>query len=1026
MARVPRFNGSGSLSQVAADPGPTSAAGAGFGALAELARVGADFVKPKAIENAKIRGTEAVYRDANGQLKIDEKNVLGGELADAHNSAAYAKYLSQRSIDIRDTMTELAVQHQYNPAAFREGADAYLSLLREEEGVPALLREDVISQAEREASVRFNGLMVSEVDRTNREADVQTKAHRDTMADDYINLVMNGDTEGAAAKYAEMQALTDFRASAPYITETPAQSEAYLRGTRGAGRAALLTRRLEDLEGARSITPEERAEVQTLLDDPDIDPRTRMRLYGATQGRLQGIDGRAAADALAGTEISDAVRNFTGGSGLSGVVAAGAGWTEVTLPDGTTERREGTRAWRNNNPGNIEYGPFARSLGAVGTDGRFAVFPSYEAGRAAKEALLFESPSYRDLTINGAINRYAPPNENDTNRYSATVAEAAGVSLDTPLSELSQDQRTAVLDAMERVEGFQEGRVTTRASGPAAPDLDANRQAMTDAGISVTPGAEFFAGAFGVSDATALFSADPETPASEVLSEELIEANPVLSSMTVEQAQAWADRKAVVKSSDIAARRTQIDQIEDPEVRRIALNALNDHYNQRRRSEDASALEYEERLNAEDDTLTEREIMSDHSLSDQGQKALLSTLRKQREDQIAAAETIANLNNPEFTWDAYDSGQRNSVDAAYKMMIGDADPLSVDGQTAAAQVTLRSGFMPKSIFNAIRGAVNSGDPERMGAALEFAGQITDQMPGAMRPYGSDSEVVKALDDYRFYGEFFGSGDAAARIIENNQPENRLRRSNLSDAAREHAKDLKPSDIAQHFENSGTSVSIPDGDIQSALMGDYERMFRDHYADTGDVGLAKNRALSDVARIYGPSGINGSETIMRYPPSAFYPPVNGSQDWMAEQLGNDVSAFAYGEQDPLPDNPLELTSRAILSPFMGRTRVPADRIFVASDARTAQDVAAGRAPSYQVRFMDDDEVIQEVPGRYRFEPPAPEDRTEEIAGEVAQAEKDRNLRMWIDHYRQQGLPMNEYNSQIMSDMDMHTTTKPPGM
>ena len=155
------------------------------------------------------------------------------------------------------------------------------------------------------------------------------------------------------------------------------------------------------------------------------------------------------------------------------VVEAGAGYTVVTNDEGQTVRREGTRAWRNNNPGNIEAGRFADSMGAIGSDGRFAVFPTYEAGREAKKALLFESSSYRDRTITSAINRYAPPSENNTNRYIRAVADAIGVSPGTRLSSLSDAQRETMLDAMERVEGFKEGREVVVGGTDFASEADA-------------------------------------------------------------------------------------------------------------------------------------------------------------------------------------------------------------------------------------------------------------------------------------------------------------------------------------------------------------------------------------------------------------------------------------------------------------------------------------------------------------------------------------------------------------------------
>lgn len=147
------------------------------------------------------------------------------------------------------------------------------------------------------------------------------------------------------------------------------------------------------------------------------------------------------------------------------VVDAGAGWTKVRTADGQVVTIEGNRNWRNNNPGNIEYGDFAKSMGAIGTDGRFAVFPSYEAGREAKSSLIFESPNYKNLSLADAINRYAPPFENNTQSYLDTVAAAAGVAPGTPMNQIPPEKRADILDAMQRVEGWKIGTI----NGAAAP-----------------------------------------------------------------------------------------------------------------------------------------------------------------------------------------------------------------------------------------------------------------------------------------------------------------------------------------------------------------------------------------------------------------------------------------------------------------------------------------------------------------------------------------------------------------------------
>jgi len=191
----------------------------------------------------------------------------------------------------------------------------------------------------------------------------------------------------------------------------------------------------------------------------DLEPRLKSEA-ATSRGRRRGSEAYEAwSSGRSPTSPS------TPGSTAGRIVAAGAGYTTIEMADGTVVRREGTRAWRNNNPGNIEYGEFARSQGAVGSDGRFAVFPTYEEGRAAKRSLLFESSSYKNLSIEDAINRYAPPTENNTNRYTAAVAAAAGVPAGTPMSSLSPLQRNMVLDAMEAVEGFKPGSETTADGG---------------------------------------------------------------------------------------------------------------------------------------------------------------------------------------------------------------------------------------------------------------------------------------------------------------------------------------------------------------------------------------------------------------------------------------------------------------------------------------------------------------------------------------------------------------------------------
>lgn len=102
--------------------------------------------------------------------------------------------------------------------------------------------------------------------------------------------------------------------------------------------------------------------------------------------------------------------------------------------------KTGSRAQRNNNPGNINFGGFAKGFGAkleaIPKDNkesaRFASFPDANSGFSCLRALL--TKTYSGLTILAAFNKYAPPSENNTNAYAQFVCDRTGLTLETILT----------------------------------------------------------------------------------------------------------------------------------------------------------------------------------------------------------------------------------------------------------------------------------------------------------------------------------------------------------------------------------------------------------------------------------------------------------------------------------------------------------------------------------------------------------------------------------------------------------------
>lgn len=158
------------------------------------------------------------------------------------------------------------------------------------------------------------------------------------------------------------------------------------------------------------------------------------------------------------------------------------------MDDGSIETREGgTVSWRNNNPGNLKF-EYANSADAsvrskrtkvdalAAAQGRYqgvvdldqwgnAIFETEAAGRAAKAQLLRNT--HGDKTIPEMLKGYAVDDYSgkaDTDAYARSVyavGDSQGVDLrGKKIKDLTDQEFSALLDGMKKVEGFQEGTVT--------------------------------------------------------------------------------------------------------------------------------------------------------------------------------------------------------------------------------------------------------------------------------------------------------------------------------------------------------------------------------------------------------------------------------------------------------------------------------------------------------------------------------------------------------------------------------------
>jgi hypothetical protein len=98
----------------------------------------------------------------------------------------------------------------------------------------------------------------------------------------------------------------------------------------------------------------------------------------------------------------------------------------------------GSISWRQNNPGNLRSSPFQ-----IGQNGGFAVFYTEELGRFGLLWDLYQKCTGNTVsgltgasTLADLIKVFAPPVENDTGAYIASVEAKTGIARTTKLAEL--------------------------------------------------------------------------------------------------------------------------------------------------------------------------------------------------------------------------------------------------------------------------------------------------------------------------------------------------------------------------------------------------------------------------------------------------------------------------------------------------------------------------------------------------------------------------------------------------------------
>jgi hypothetical protein len=118
---------------------------------------------------------------------------------------------------------------------------------------------------------------------------------------------------------------------------------------------------------------------------------------------------------------------------------------------------KGSRAWRNQNPGNMVVGKRSRDNRMIGKAGGFAIFPDYAIGHRALLDLLLNE--YGDFDLFKLMDKFAPPIQNNTKKYIQSIKKNTGVDEKVLIKNYSKIQFEKLWKSIELIEGWKNGTI---------------------------------------------------------------------------------------------------------------------------------------------------------------------------------------------------------------------------------------------------------------------------------------------------------------------------------------------------------------------------------------------------------------------------------------------------------------------------------------------------------------------------------------------------------------------------------------
>lgn len=333
-------------------------------------------------------------------------------------------------------------------------------------------------------------------------------------------------------------------------------------------------------------------------------------------------------------------------------------------------------------------------------------------------------------------------------------------------------------------------------------------------------------------------------------------------------------------------------------------------------------------------------------------------------ERVAASQRIAAINHTPPP-PVLDKGDMPQMQAA----LDGPNGANVLGQVATVlkPEEVNTLLEQKEFANAVTGMMSSKDPVKMSAAMSVVDRLWRENPAHAENTLGNPAITK-LQAWQALRGSFDATELADRLNKADDPATVKARETAKTAAEAETKNLSPQDMAYKMGTgwwgigrlTGSTPAAPFDSIKGGeMVADYQSTYTALRTYGVDADKASDLAVQRLQSSWGVSGAAGNQ-VMKNPPERSYPQVDGSHEWMKQDVTAWVTKRA-GEQFTAGPRTLEVGIGGVAQ---SRNWDIAGMI---ADGQTQAEIAAGKPPSYQVAIRRKDGTLDILGGRVAFDP-----------------------------------------------------------